>query len=189
MINLNELNDMETISGQMNLISKAGMTWRDLATWIRAYIISTSAGLSDQEAIRQKLYQIPLEFGNVIRLFFGDQISNTYTDLFSDYVTSVESLIDAQKNGDDNAVNAYMEQIHHNIHYRSALLSEINPFWQESEWRALFFRYLLLTIDESNAFFSEDDAKSTEIFDILLSHAAIMGDYFANGLYSRYFSI
>lgn len=183
MINMNELKDMDTISGQMNLIFRAGMNWRDLATWLRAYIISTFAGLSDQEAIRQRLNKIPMEFGNIFRLFFGDQISNTYTNLLSSYITSILSLIDAQKNGDDAAVNGYMEQIHGNIHQRAAMLSEINPFWQESEWRALLFRYLMLTIDESNAFLSGDYVKSTEIFDKLLSHTTIMGDYFSNGLY------
>ena len=183
MININELKDIDTISGQMNLISKAGMTWRDLATWIRAYITSTFAGLSDQEAIRQRINKIPMELGNIFRLFFGDQNSNAYTNLFSSYITSVESLINAIKNGDDAAVNNYMAQIHDNIHQRTAMLSEINPFWQESEWRALFFRYLILTIDESNAFLSGDFVKSAEIFDTLLSHTAIMGDYFSSGLY------
>jgi hypothetical protein len=182
-INISELNDTDTIPGQMNLIFKAGMNWRDLATWIRAYIISTFAGLNDQEAVRQRLNQIPTEFGNIFRLFFGDQISSAYTDLFSSYITSLESLIDAQKNDDDAAVNGYMEQIHDNIHQRSAMLSEINPFWQESDWRALFFRYLLLTIDESNAFLAGDYVKSTEIFDTLLSHITTMSDYFSNGLY------
>lgn len=185
MISVNELKDMDTILGQMNLMFKAGMAWRDLATWIRAYIISTFTGLNDQDAIRQRLNRIPMEFGNILRLFFGDQVSNAYTSLFSSYVTSLESLIDAQKNDDDAAVNGFMEQIHDNIHQRSAMLSEINPFWQESEWRALFFRFLLLTIDESNAFLSGDYVKSTEIFDTLLSHAAIMGDYFSNGLYRK----
>jgi hypothetical protein len=182
MININELKDMDTISGQMNLIFKAGMTWKDLATWLRAYIISKVAGLSDQETVQQRLNKIPMEFGNIFRLFMGDQISNAYTNLLSSYITSIESLINAQKNGDDAAVNGYMEQIHENIHQRAVMFSEINPFWQESEWRALFFRYLLLTIDESNAFLSGDYVKSTEIFDTLLSHATIMGDYFSNGL-------
>jgi hypothetical protein len=183
MININELKDIDAISGQMNLISKAGMIWKDLATWIRAYIISTFAGLGDQEAVRQRINKMPMEFGNIFKLFFGDQISNTYTNLLSSYITSIESLIDAQKNADDTAVNGYMEQIHDNIHQRADILSKINPFWQESEWRALFFRYLLLTIDESNAFLSRDYVKSTEIFDTLLSHATIMSDYFLNGLY------
>lgn len=183
MIHIKELKDMDTISGQMNLILRAGMTWRDLATWLRAYIISTFAGLSDQEVVRQRLNKIPLEFSNIFTLFFGDQISNTYTNLLSSYITSIESLIDALKNGDDTAVNGYMEQIHHIIHQITAMLSEINPFWQESEWRALLFRHLMLTIDESNAFLSGDYVKSTEIFDTLLSHDAETVDYFSNGLF------
>jgi hypothetical protein len=180
MIHKNELNDMNNQAGWMDLILKEGMVWKDLAELIRVYI-TTSAG--DQEALRQRLSQIPTEFGDIFRLFFGDEISNAYTNLFSDYITSLEALIDAQKNDDDNAVNSYMGQIHDNIHLQSDFLSKINPFWQESEWRALFFKYLLMTIDEANAFISGDQAKSTEIYNKLLSQAAIMFDYFSKGLY------
>lgn len=183
MIDINELRDRNAIPAQMNLILQAGATWKDLAAWMRAYMISTFEGLNDQETIRERLSKIPMELGNVLGIYFGDQISNTYTDLFSNYITSVEALIEAQRNDDDAAVNGYMEQIHGNIHQRTAMLSEMNPYWQESEWRALFFRFLILTIDEANAFLAGDYIKSTETYEALLSHASEMGNYFLNGLY------
>ena len=182
MIHINEQKEMGAASGPMNLVLQAGMIWSDLATWLRAYIISTFTELSDQEAVRKRINQIPMDFNQIFKLFFGDQAAKEYTDLFNDYIDSVESLIDAQKIGDDAAVNEYMAQIHDNIHRRAAMLSQVNQFWQESEWRALFFRYLLLTIDEANAFLAGDYVKSTEIFDTLLSVAKKMGDYFISGL-------
>ena len=180
MIRKNELNGPDTV--QMDTINQAGMIYRNLAAWMRAYMISTIQELSDQTQIRQRLSQIPVEFGNFMRLYFGDEIANTYTTLFSDYIASVEMLIDAQKRDDDNAVTGYMEQIHHNLHQTAAMLSQINPFWQESEWRALFFRYLLLTIDETNALLAGDDTKGTGIYETLLSVAMKMADYFSNGM-------
>lgn len=186
MLNKMEQSNRNIISEQMNLIFKAGMNWRDLATWIGAYIVNEFSGLGDQEAVRQRLYRIPMEFSTSLRLFFGEEISqyaDRYATLFSEYINLLEYLIHALKNGDDAAVNEYMEQIHHNIHYRSEILSEILPFWQESEWRSLSFRYLFLIVDEVNAFLSGDFLKGTEIFDTLLSQAGLMGDYYSNGLY------
>lgn len=158
------------------------MIWNDMAAWLRAYIISTVWELSDRETVRQKLSRMPMEFVNHLRLFLGDQNSNAFADLLSGFISYLEAIIDALKNGDDAAVNEYMEQIHEVIHHTTAMLSQINPFWQESEWRDQFFRFLILTIDEANAFLSGDYVKSTEIFDTLLSHAARMSDYFSYGL-------
>ncbi|MDF2653698.1 MAG: hypothetical protein K0R19_172 [Bacillota bacterium] len=180
MIRKNELNRSDTV--QMETINQAGMVYRNLAAWMRAYIISTIQGLSDQAQIRQRLSQIPMEYVNFMRSYFGDDIANTYNTLFSDYIAFVELLIDAQKRDDDNAVNGYMEQIHHNLHHTAAILSQINPFWQESEWRALFFRYLLLTIDETNALIAGDNTKSADIYETLLSVAMKMADYFSSGM-------
>lgn len=180
MIRKNELNGTNT--GEMDAIRQAGWIFRDLAEWMRAYMITNFEGRSDLDAVQQRLSQMPMEFSNILRLYFGNEIAATYTNLFSDYIALVEAMIDAQKNGDDNAVNGFMEQIHHNLHHSAMILSQINPFWQENEWRALFFRYLLLTIDEANALLSGDDRKSTEIYETLLSVAMRMADYFVNGL-------
>ncbi|QOX62661.1 hypothetical protein FRZ06_04510 [Anoxybacterium hadale] len=182
MIHKNELNGADINTGEMDAIRQAGWVFRDLAGWMRAYMISSFEELSDLDAVRLRLTQMPMEFGNILRLYFGNEMADTYTTMFSDYIASVEAMIDAQKNGDDNAVNGYMEQIHHNLHHSSMILSQINPFWKESEWRALFFRYLLLTIDEANALLSGDDRKSAEIYETLLSVATQMANYFVNGL-------
>lgn len=164
------------------------MNWRDLAEWLRAYIISTVWELSDRDTIRGRLNTIPSEMGDNFGLSFGDQISDDYTNLLSSFIAFIEAIIDAQKTGDDAAVNQYMEQVHDIIHHATAMLSQINPFWQESEWRAMFFKFLILTIDETNAFLSGDNVKGNKIFEALLSLAAIMNDYFSNGLYEYHTS-
>jgi len=183
LIKINETNDINTTTGQMNLIFKARIFWRDSATWMRAYIISTEEGLEIKDAIMQRLYKLPIEFGNILRMFFGDQVTDNYTKLLSDYITSLKSLLDAQKNGDDYAINESTRQLHENIDQRAAILSKINPFWQESEWKALFDKFLDLTINESTTLLSNDYVRNIEIFDRLLSHTTLMGDYFSDGLY------
>jgi len=40
---------------QLSLIFQTRTVWRDLATWIRAYLASKHGGLGDKEAIREKL--------------------------------------------------------------------------------------------------------------------------------------
>ncbi|MEL7658651.1 MAG: hypothetical protein AAGU75_22390, partial [Bacillota bacterium] len=71
MISRSKYNDNGISPGQMNLTFKSRLVWRDLVTWIRAYLVSTYMELGDQEAVRQRLYKLPSEFGNIFRIIFG----------------------------------------------------------------------------------------------------------------------
>lgn len=65
-------------TGQMNLIFRARMLWRDIGTWLTIYMSSLFSGFPNLQAITNKLYRIPLEYGNILRTFFGDRVSEDY---------------------------------------------------------------------------------------------------------------
>lgn len=180
MIYKNENKDIS--AGELNLIFRARMLWRDLATWLRSYLISTYAGLDIQQAISERLYRIPLEYGNILKLFFGDKITEDYINLLSNYVKIFEFLFNAQKSGDINAVNEYTRQLYENDNQRAAFLSSINPYWQEDTLKSLMYSFTSKTIDESTTFLTREYQKNIEIFDSILNDTTIMGDYFSEGL-------
>lgn len=66
------------ISAQMNFIFRARLLWRDLATWLRAYKVSLYGGVGNTEALSQRLYQIPMEYGNILKVFVGDEVTEQY---------------------------------------------------------------------------------------------------------------
>lgn len=182
MVSINEFIGSDITSGQLNLIFRSRIIWRDLATWIRAYLVSIYAGFGNQDAVMQRLNRIPIEFGNIFKIVFGDQITEKYTNLISDSIKTLESLITAQINGDANAVNEYTKQLYENADQRAALLSKINPFWQESEWKNLLYEFIRLTIEESTTFLNKEYTRNIAVFDSILSHTSIMGDYYSQGL-------
>ncbi len=55
--------DPGSLMGQMNFIFRARMLWRDLATWMTIYLVSTYGGYPNQGAVADKLYELPLEYG------------------------------------------------------------------------------------------------------------------------------
>lgn len=184
MIYLNKCQDPNNISGEYNLRFTGRMIWRDIATWIRAYLVSTYFN-SDPElhqAISEKLYSLPLEHGNFLRIFFGDKIAEDNISLLSNYITLLKSVINAQKSGDVNAVNEYTKQLYQNIDQRADYLSQINPFWQSNIVKSLIYNFTNMTIDEATTFLEKDYNRNIKIFDRILSHSTVMGDYLAQGL-------
>jgi hypothetical protein len=182
MISTSEFQGSCIPSGQLNLIYKSRTIWRDLATWMRAYLVSIYAGFGNQEAVKEKLNNIPIEFKNIFSTIFGDQIADTYSTLLSSYITSFESLVTAQINGDANAVNEYTRQLYENADQRAAFLSKINPFWVETEWKNFLYQFNKMSIDESTTFLNKEYTRNIDVFDRILNFSSAMGDYYSQGL-------
>ena len=185
MIYINELRDQYLTTGQMNLLFRLRIIFRDIATWIRAYLVSTDPEL--KQVIMEKLNNLPIEYGDVLKLYFGDNAAEEFTLLFSNYFKLMVSLIDAQKSGDTNAVNEYTKQLEQNVDERVNFLSRINPFWEKNISTDLLTKYNEFTIDEINTFLKKDYRRNVDLFDKILDLTSIIGDYIADGLV-KYFT-
>ncbi len=170
------------ISAQMNFIFRARMLWRDLATWLRAYKVSLYGGVGNSESLSQRLYQIPLEYGNMLRVFVGDEATEKYINLLSQYIILLQSLFIAQINNDVNSIDDLTKQIYQNTKERAALFAQMNPYWSQSEWITLMNAFTQMQIEEATTFLTRDFDRNIEIFDRILSLTTIMGDYFSEGL-------
>lgn len=179
-----EAPETNLISGQMNLIFRARMLWRDIGTWLTTYMTSLYSGYPNLPAIANKLYRIPLEYGNLLRVFFGNRVSEDYINLLSNHVITLENIFYAQMVGDQAAVNEFARQIYQNIDSRAAFLAQINPYWEADVWRALLIDYNNMLLAESTALLARDYEKSINVFDQLLTHSTVIGDYFSEGIFN-----
>ena len=180
-MNYCRFNDKCITLGQMNLIFRARLLWRNTATWTRSYLASAYAGVDTQE-VSNKLYNSNLEYGNVLKLFFGDKITDDYINLLNDYVRIYQAYFQALMEGDQAKAEMFQKQLYENIDKRAANLANVNPFWQEVELKNLLYTFTELLIDEAKTFISQDYHKNVDIFDRLLSHSTTIGDYFSEGL-------
>ncbi|MEL7571163.1 MAG: hypothetical protein AAGU14_11480 [Eubacteriaceae bacterium] len=162
--------------GQENLIFRARTLNRDLATWLTLYLYSLYGGYANHDLIEEKLNQLPFEFGNMMKLIFGERAAEGYITMFSNYITILENLFHAQLSGDTNASNEYIKQLYENVDQVSAYLAQINPFWQESIWKTLLISF--------NDMILENYRQNIDIFDRLLSQSSVIGDYFSEGIYN-----
>lgn len=167
---------------QLNLIFQSRIIWRDLSTWLRAYIASKHGGLGDIEAIWEKINELILKAANIFSLVFGDQVANQYLSLLTNYFNVLSSLIDTQVSGDTNAESEYTKQLYEISDQIAAFLSETNPYWVEDQWKKLIYQFNQRTIEESRTFKSKEFRRNVNIFDSILNLTSEIGDYFSQGI-------
>lgn len=182
LIDINEVRGPNSITGRMNLIFRARMLWRDLATWMTIYLVSVHGNYDNQDAIRNKLYELPLEYGNFLKLVFGDVQTEEYINLLSTYIITSQNLFHAQMIGDANAVNEYARQLYQHIDRKAEFLARINPYWQEDTWQSLLYNFNNLLFEDSMTLLTGNYQKNIDVLDRLLSFSSVIGDYFSEGI-------
>lgn len=169
--------------GQMNLIFKTRLLWRDFAMWSRAYLISRVTGIGITEDVFKRLYSIPQEFGDMIQMVFGIQAADTIRSQLTNTVVLFRDLIEAMISGNNELANEKTMALYKNAEERAAYLASINPFWDEDQWKNLINTFYSYSFDEIRSILL-NDPKNIDIFDRLLNHSDLIGDYFSQGLYS-----
>jgi hypothetical protein len=170
------------ITGQINFILRARLLWRDLASWLRSYKVSLYGGVGNTDELSQRLFRLPTEYGSIFRVFFGDQNTEQFMYLLTQYIAILQSLFIAQINNDVDAINNLTQQAYQNINSTAALLASINPYWSQSEWVTLLNSFTSMQIDEATTFLTKDYTRNIDIFDRILALTNIIGDYFSEGL-------
>lgn len=167
---------------QLNLLFQSRTLWRDLATWLRAYIASKHGGLGDQEAIWEKLTQLLLRAATNFSLVFGEQYTEEFINLSSDFLNTLDNLFDAQISGNAEAEEEYIAQLYKVSDEIAQFLSRANPFWVESEWKNYLYQFNEKTIIESSTFLTQEYRRNIDIFDSILNLTSRIGDYYAQGI-------
>lgn len=169
--------------GQMNMIFRLRNLWREMSTWIRAYLISKFAGIGNTEDVFNRLYRIPMEFGSIVQLIFGAQAAEQYVQQLSQQLVLTREIIDAQMAGNTDLVNQKVMQLYQNAESRVDMIASINPFWDRTVIRSVLITYLQYTLDEITTLLTGEYERNIDIYDRLLHHSDFIGDYFAQGLF------
>ncbi len=179
MISISQLQEYNLTAGQLNLLFRLRTIWRDMATWMQAYLVYVFLDAPPElvRSAKDKLNDLPITYANIFRIYFGDAMADQHSMLMSNYTNLLISLIDATKLGDTDAINEYTEQI----------LTHVNPFWEATTLSNLLVGFNDRAISEINSLANENYQGNTDIFSSLLSYSDRMGDFFTDGIL-KYFT-
>jgi hypothetical protein len=124
--------------------------WEDHITWTRLFIVSTAAGLPDNEATTNRLLQNQVDIGNAIKPYYGGPAGDQLTALLKDHIVIAADLVKAAKANNTAAVTSANTRWIANADQISAFLSKANPKnWPEADMRQMMHDHLSLTTEEA----------------------------------------
>ena len=168
---------------QVNGIYDIRMFWFELATWVRNFMLSRYTGIGNTDEVLRRLRRVPADYVRNLRLFFGDQpaIAALETQL-NQYIDLLDELITAQMEGNTESIGRITQLLYQNAADRAASVSQLSPYWDESEWGPRLANSIRGTLDESTTFLTGEYARNLDIFSTLLDLAESTSDYFAQGV-------
>jgi len=183
MILKSEFNPQCLTYSQINMIFNARMYYRRLAAWTRAYLLSRYFGIGTEEELFSRLYLETIDVGNMLQIVFGRELSEQYSQLLSEFVITLRDLVNAQIEGNAEAVYRNVGRLYSIAEERAKFVDKMNPYWSKEEYENLFETYIQYVIEIANALATGDYSESIATYLLLADHADRMGDVFAEGLY------
>lgn len=168
---------------EMNTIFNIRMFWFELATWTRSYMLSRYNELGSAEVVFARLKQVPVDYTNTLKQIFGEEVAAGLLQELNTYLDLLDAFITAQMEGNIDEINRITKLLYENADKRAALISSVNPFWSQTEWRDRLYNNLRSTLDQSTTFLMGDYARNIDIFSRILDLAENTSSYFAQGLF------
>lgn len=181
MVNISQETSTCITFEKMNLINDIRSLWLQLALWMRSFIISSANDSGDLAATTGRLYQVPKDFYNTLRIMYGRALAEHFLTLMTRYIVTAVRLMDALKNNNQNAINARTEQWYQIADEIAAFLAQ-NPIWDESYWRALLYQNISMTINQMLAVLKGYYEREISIYERINTRAIVIADYMSKGI-------
>ncbi len=166
---------------ELNILKSMITLWTNYAMWTRSLMISTLLGLPDIQAVRKRVYDLPMEFYSTLRIFFGDKIAQQFLNYFQRSVVIQAQLMAALADNDQNAADTYTQELYRNADEMAAFLGQF-PYWDESQWKQYLYNDINLYLQETRAYMQGDYEREIGIYERILLNASDIGQYMAKGI-------
>ena len=170
---------------QMNIITNSNKLWMEFAFWVRALIESVIRDPERESVIANKLFEdVIKEFYILFEFYYGTQLAQQFMNLLTNFTTGIWRLVEALKNNNTEQVNEYTMQLYQTADDLARFLAQINLYYDESQWRNLFYQSIRLVIDEATSLLSNDFEREVEVSGSMADLVTLMGNYMARGIIS-----
>lgn len=119
--------------------------------WIRFLIISMASSLKDQEVIINRIYEIPIDLSRVLKIYFSEEQTTVFENLFKEHITLTISLIKDTLDNNQISFNHTLVEWTNNNKALSRQLADMNPYWNQQQFENLWSNLLSMTLEEATA--------------------------------------
>ena len=131
---------------------------------------------------------IPKDIGNVLGLYYGNTIGNTFERLFYNQLNLTIQVIDAYIQKEPDALSEdTIRLLDENTYLIANLFSQINPNLNQRELEDLFCCQLELTREELLKRINKDYMGDVNLYDFIEYHALMFADIITEGLTKQFY--
>lgn len=171
---------------RLNLLNQLRKLWEQHVMWTRSFVISAANDLKDIEFVTKRLLENPTDFAQIFRQYYGDEIAKQFEELLKEHILIAADIVKATKENDSQKTQALLEKWYHNADKIAEFLSEINPNWEEDEWRFMLSSHLDLLEKEIINRIAGNYEDDVAIYDIIEDQALEMADLMAAGIIDQF---
>jgi hypothetical protein len=128
----------------------------------RSLLLSQAFDLPNLQVILDRIYRVPLDFYNTLRVFYGSRVAQLMLDYLQSRINSEIRLTDAMIRGDQSAVDAYTEDLYRTTDELAEFFGQF-PYWDASQWKSQLYRTSGHVYREIRALLSGDYEREGQI--------------------------
>ncbi|HVI39602.1 MAG TPA: hypothetical protein VM577_02995, partial [Anaerovoracaceae bacterium] len=155
---------------QYNILNHLITLWTHYQMWTRSLFIAKEENLQNLSAVQDRVYEIPMDFYNTMRVFYGDRLAQQFSNAIQRYIIIQINLMDAMLANDPDAANTYTQQLYESADEIATLLSQ-TPYWDLEQWKSLLYQDISLTIEDFRARLTGDYEREISIYERMLLNA------------------
>lgn len=169
---------------QLNQTSSIMRLWLEDAIWSRAYVLSIIGDQPYQSAVTDRLFQVPTDFYEVLKVFWGEEIAIQYMNYMIERISHQKDLLKAMIRQDQAEVDMHTRELYANADGISTFFDQF-PRWDKNVWQQFLYSDIRMYLNQVTAMMSGNYSEAITIFDRIVSNTIDMGNYMAFGIITR----
>lgn len=174
---------------ELRLIEDINMLWMQHSEWTGMTIGSIVLDTPNQEVVINRLLKNPVDFGILLRKFYGDAIAFGFSDLLIEHLTLAGDLVEALSKQEEKNAEEIRKKWYENADEISVFLASINPYWNYNEWKDMFLTHLTLAEKMAVQLIDEKYAESIATYDLFESEVMMMSKVMYEGILEQFYRV
>lgn len=181
---MNGFDDFDTMLP--DLMDYFHMLWAQHIMWTRIVMLGIIFDLPDLQMTTERLLRNARDFAEGIRIYYGDEVAQTFENLIRNHITIAAEFISAAKDGDENRMEEVWQRWVDNANRIAEFLGSINPNWSADDWNAMMLEHIQLLADSAMLMLEQNYQASIEGLDDIFNQAMEMADMMAEGIANQF---
>jgi hypothetical protein len=160
--------------------------WTEHAFWTEKFIVSSIAGLEDQEPVLGRLLKNQDDLGNAIKPFYGEEAGNKLAELLRGHIQIAGKVVAAAKSGNQADFKKYNAEWYKNADDITNFLTAANPNYNKKELNEMLYMHLKLITEGVVHKINKNWNANITALDKNQEHLMHMSDFLADGIIKQF---